>query len=225
MDSLKSMILPKSGIKKSKPERIMVSIVRDLFLVVLIILLLPVYLILSVLIYLFSGWPVFYVQKRVGLEGRVFKIYKFRTMVNGAEVKQKDLRKINEVDGPVFKIRNDPRLTGIGKFLSHSGLDELPQFFNVLKGDMNLIGPRPLPVSEAEKIGKKYKSKREKVRPGILSPWILNGYHRLPFDEWMKSDISYIKKKSLIYDLRISFRSIFFFFRLILETIKETLVS
>jgi lipopolysaccharide/colanic/teichoic acid biosynthesis glycosyltransferase len=201
----------------------MFSILKYLILILLIIVLLPVYLFLSFLVILFSGWPAFYVQKRIGFKGKVFKIYKFRTMINGAEEKQKSLRRMNEVDGPVFKIRNDPRLTGVGKFLSHSGLDELPQLFNVLKGDMNLVGPRPLPVSEAEKISKKYKFKRERVRPGMLSPWILDGYHRLSFDAWMKSDMDYIKSKSFIYDLKISCKSIFFLMRLFFESFKESL--
>jgi len=203
----------------------MFSILKYLILILLIIVLLPVYLFLSFLVILFSGYPVFYVQKRIGLNGKIFRIYKFRTMVKNANKKQIKLKYLNEANGPVFKIRNDPRLTKIGKFLSHSGLDELPQLFNVLKGDMNLVGPRPLPVYEAKKINKKYKFKREKVRPGILSPWILGGYHRLLFDEWMKSDIAYIKSKSFIYDLKIIFKSVIFLIRLFLGTVKESFGS
>jgi lipopolysaccharide/colanic/teichoic acid biosynthesis glycosyltransferase len=201
----------------------MFSILKYLILILLIIVLLPVYLFLSFLVILFSGWPVFYTQERIGLNGERFRIYKFRTMVKGADRKQGKLKNANEANGPVFKIRNDPRLTKIGKFLSHSGLDELPQLFNVLKGDMNLVGPRPLPVSEAGKISKKYKFKREMVRPGILSPWLLDGYHRLSFDTWMKSDLDYVKNKSFIYDLKISYKSIFFLMRLFFESFKESL--
>jgi lipopolysaccharide/colanic/teichoic acid biosynthesis glycosyltransferase len=181
----------------------------------------PIYLVLSLLVLLFSGWPIFYTQKRVGYRGRVFKIYKFRTMINGAETMQKEYLYLNEADGPVFKIRNDPRLTEIGQFLSHSGLDELPQFFNVLKGDMNIVGPRPLPVREEEKISKFYKTKRESVMPGILSPWVIDGYHRLAFNEWMESDIDYVTKKSFRYDLKISIKGGVFLMKLIFSEIAK----
>lgn len=146
-------------------------------------------------------------------------------MVDNAEDDQQRLRYLNEADGPVFKIRNDPRFTGIGKFLSHSGLDELPQIFNVLKGDMNLVGPRPLPVLEAEKIKKVFRTKRESVKPGILSPWILSGYHRLSFDDWMRSDIAYIDQRSFINDLGIFLKSFLFSIKLFFKTIKEVLTG
>jgi lipopolysaccharide/colanic/teichoic acid biosynthesis glycosyltransferase len=223
MDSLKSMTFPNKGKRNSVIKKSVFSILRFLFLVLLIIVLLPVYLILSLLVLLFSGYPVFYSQYRIGMNGKKFKIYKFRTMVDKAEKDQQKLKHLNEADGPVFKIRNDPRLTGIGKFLSHSGLDELPQLFNVLKGDMCLVGPRPLPVDEAKKIKVKYRIKRESVKPGMLSPWILNGYHRLSFDDWMESDISYIENKSFPYDLKIFFESFLFSIDLFFKTIKETL--
>lgn len=144
-------------------------------------------------------------------------------MVRGAERDQQKLKYLNEADGPVFKIRNDPRLTGVGKFLSHSGLDELPQIFNILKGDMNLIGPRPLPVLEAKKIKKEFRVKRESIKPGVLSPWILNGYHRLSFDNWMESDVMYVDDKSFFFDLKIFLKSFLFLAKLFLKTIKETL--
>ncbi len=206
-------------------KKIIFSILKYLFLVLLIIVLSPVYLFLSLLIFCMSGLPVFYIQKRIGLNGREFKLYKFRTMVVNAEKDQQKLAYLNEADGPVFKIRNDPRLTGVGKFLSHSGLDELPQFLNILIGDMNLIGPRPLPVSEANKINIKYRHRRESIKPGLLSPWILNGYHRLSFDDWMKSDISYIKNKSFSYDTKIFLKSIYFLINLFFKTMKEILKS
>jgi lipopolysaccharide/colanic/teichoic acid biosynthesis glycosyltransferase len=223
MDSLKSITLPSKGKRNNIIKKNIFSIFKCLFLVLLILVLSPVYLVLSLLIFCFSGSPVFYKQYRTGLNGKKFKIYKFRTMVDNAEDDQQRLNYLNEADGPVFKIRNDPRLTGIGKFLSHSGLDELPQIFNVLKGDMCLVGPRPLPVDEAKKIKVKYRIKRESVKPGMLSPWILNGYHRLSFDDWMESDISYIENKSFPYDLKIFFESFLFSIDLFFKTIKETL--
>ena len=223
MDSLKSITFPNKGKRKRQKRIMLFSILKFLFFAVVVILLLPVYVFLSLLIFLSSGWPVFFVQKRVGKDGLVFQIYKFRTMINGAEKKQIGLKKVNEADGPVFKIRNDPRYTKIGKFLSHSGLDELPQLFNVLKGEMNFIGPRPLPVEEEKKINKKYRKKRSSVKPGILSPWVLNGYHKLPFNEWMKSDLDYVKNESFIYDMKIVGKSAIFLIKLFFETIQESL--
>jgi lipopolysaccharide/colanic/teichoic acid biosynthesis glycosyltransferase len=130
-------------------------------------------------------------------------------MCADAEHQQIKLRSKNEANGPIFKIRNDPRFTPIGRWLSHVGLDEMPQLFNVLMGDMALIGPRPLPVSEVEKL-KPWQLKRHDIKPGIFSPWILNGYHRTTFDAWMRSDIAYIKEKNFWNDLRLFLRMIAF---------------
>lgn len=134
-------------------------------------------------------------------------------MGKGAEKKQQELKKLNEANGPVFKIRDDPRYTRFGKFLSHTGLDELPQLVNVLKGEMALIGPRPLPVPEFQKL-KSWQKKRQAILPGIISPWILNGYHRQSFDDWMRSDFAYVKNKSFVYDLKLFVRSVIFMWRL-----------
>ncbi len=123
-------------------------------------------------------------------------------MIIDADKLQSMYKNNNEVDGPAFKIRNDPRFTKIGRFLSHTGLDELPQFLNILKGDMNLVGPRPLPSYEYSQIDDKYK-KRSLVKPGILSPWVINGYHKNTFTDWMNSDLKYVKEKSWKYDLEI----------------------
>lgn len=178
----------------------------------------PVYLILSLSVLFFSGWPVFFIQKRVGYKGKIFKLYKFRTMNVGADKEQEKLKKINEADGPVFKIKEDPRFTKIGAFLSHCGLDELPQLFNVLKGEMKIVGPRPLPVDEAKLIEKKYRT-RESVKPGIISPWVIEGYHNLTFEQWMKSDLNYIKNKSFKNDLILLIRGILVLKDLIIKEI------
>jgi len=143
-------------------------------------------------------------------------MYKFRTMEVGADAFQKKLQKYNEADGPVFKIRNDPRFTPIGKFLSHTGLDELPQLWNVLKGDMALIGPRPLPAGEASQLTR-WQQKRHVVKPGIISPWVLNGYHSKPFTAWMQSDIEYVKQKSFWFDLMLSLRMIPYLWKLVMK--------
>lgn len=137
-------------------------------------------------------------------------------MTVGSEKKQDLFRYLNEADGPVFKIRQDPRYTKFGKFLSHTGLDELPQFVNILKGDMALFGPRPLPVYEARRLTK-WQQERQTIKPGILSPWVLDGYHKKQFDDWMKSDIAYIQNKSFLYDMELFIRSLFFMFRLFVQ--------
>lgn len=141
-------------------------------------------------------------QKRLRKDKKVFEMYKFRTMVEGAEKLKKKYAHLNEVNGPVFKIRNDPRYTKIGKFLSHTGLDELPQLINVFKGEMALVGPRPLPVDEAKRVPKKYE-RRFSVLPGMTSSWIIKGAHKLTFKEWMDLDLEYVKNKSFFYDLSL----------------------
>lgn len=174
----------------------------DLFISLLtLIVLLPVLLILIFLECLFKGLMVFQ-QERVGKDDSKFTIYKFRTMKINSENKQKKYKYLNESDGPVFKIRNDPRFTKIGKYLSRTGLDELPQFINVLKGDMSLVGPRPLPVYEFNKLNKKQKT-RNLIKPGITSLWVVNGSHSLSFNEWMNLDKKYVEKANLLMDLEI----------------------
>lgn len=147
--------------------------------------------------------PILFSQNRVGKDGKVFHLYKFRTMRIGAEREQEKLRKFNEADGPVFKIRNDPRFTKIGRWLARTGLDELPQVINVLKGEMALVGPRPLPVGEEAKISDRWRLKRRTVKPGITSSWVVAGGHNLTFREWMELDMKDIGNKNFIYDFVI----------------------
>ncbi len=131
-------------------------------------------------------------------------MYKTRTMVANAQQLKKKYLHLNEADGPVFKIRNDPRYTKIGKFLARTGIDELPQLINVVRGDMALVGPRPLPVHEARLIPKIYQ-KRFSILPGITSPWVVYGAHSLTFRQWMELDLKYIKEKSIKLDIQILF--------------------
>jgi lipopolysaccharide/colanic/teichoic acid biosynthesis glycosyltransferase len=180
-----------------------------IFIVLLLIFATPALFFISFILYIYRDGPVFFRQKRVGLGGKPFTMYKFRTMRPGAEGEQKKYRKLNEANGPVFKIRNDPRFTQVGKFLAHTGLDELPQLVNVIRGDMAFIGPRPLPEAEARKLTSA-QQKRHTIKPGIISPWVLDGYHRQTFDAWMKSDIEYSRKKSFLYDLTLAGRTIGF---------------
>ena len=179
--------------------------VEKFLALVLILLLSPFLLVLSLVIVLCDGWPFWFVQKRVGYQGVVFDMWKFRTMVIGAENQKTVVENKNEADGPVFKIRNDPRFTKLGKFLSHTGIDEVLQILNIVTGNMSIVGPRPLPVAEAKNIPKKYEI-RNSVKPGIISPWVFDGYHSLGFEEWMESDMRYVKNKSVVYDLFLCWR-------------------
>ena len=180
-----------------------------LFIILLILISTPISVFIGLVIVLSCGFPVIFRQQRTGKDGKPFVMYKFRTMISGAETMQKKLQHLNKAHGPVFKMYNDPRYTCFGKFLAHTGLDELPQLYNILRGDMALLGPRPLPVAEAAKLSSWQKA-REHIKPGIFSPWILEGYHQTTFNSWMRSDIAYIKKKSFWYDLRLFFRMIAF---------------
>jgi exopolysaccharide biosynthesis polyprenyl glycosylphosphotransferase len=180
------------------------------FLVALITLILvfPVMLLAALLIKCTSCGPVFFAQKRVGHNKREFMIYKFRTMVVDAEKKMEHLQHLNEVSGPVFKIKHDPRITPIGRFLRKTSIDELPQLFNVLKGDMSLVGPRPLPVRDYEGFSEDWHRRRFSVRPGITCLWQVNGRTSIAFDQWMELDLQYIDRWSLWLDLKILAKTI-----------------
>lgn len=180
--------------------------------------------VVAVLIALVDGSPVFYRQRRVGYKGKPFMMVKFRTMLIGAENFQKKYARRNEAEWPVFKIRNDPRFTRTGRWLSHTGLDELPQLINVIRGEMALFGPRPLPISEAKQL-KPWMRERHTILPGIISPWIFEGYHSRPFDEWMESDIVYAKQKSLLFDLGLLGKAVMFVGKLVMREVTAILPS
>ncbi len=199
-------------------------LVYHLLILLLLIVSLPLQVLITAAIIVSSGVPVIFRQRRVGKNGRQFILFKFRTMSVGADKRQHQLNQRNEADGPVFKIRNDPRFTGVGKFLSHTGLDELPQLWNVLKGDMALIGPRPLPIAEVKKL-KVWQQQRSLVKPGIISPWILDGYHTKTFDDWMKSDLQYIRQKSILYDTAFFIRFAGFLGKLFVHELGDAFVS
>lgn len=170
--------------------------------IILLILLIPLFIPICYLIYIEKEGSIIFFQKRTGKNGKEFVLYKFRTMVNDAEKLKDKYSKLNEADGPVFKIKDDPRFTRLGKYLSGTGLDEIPQLLNVLKGDMSIVGPRPLPTYESKMLSKK-EGLRLSVRPGITSSWIIKGGHNLTFKEWMKLDEKYVLTASLGEDLRI----------------------
>jgi len=172
----------------------------------LIILLSPLFLVVAFLIKLTSpGGPVFFVQDRIGLRKRKIKVIKFRTMVPGAEQSITALERYNEASGPVFKIKNDPRVTFLGRFLRRTSIDELPQLFNVLKGDMSLVGPRPLPLRDYAGFSQDWHRRRFSVKPGITCLWQISGRGSLslPFEKWMQMDLDYIDRWSLWLDFKI----------------------
>ena len=179
---------------------------------VIIFILSPFLLIIALAIKISSRGPVIFKQERVGLRGRKFYIYKFRTMVYNAEKLRASLIGKNETDGPTFKIKDDPRITRIGKLLRKTGLDELPQLFNVLKGEMSLIGPRPPIPQEVEKY-ERWQLKRLSVKPGITCTWqVIPNRHDILFEKWMKLDIQYIENWSIKKDFVLIFKTIKSFF-------------
>jgi len=167
----------------------------------------PVFITVAVLIKLTSRGPIFFCQERVGLNGRKFNLIKFRTMVDNAEELKSLLSEQNEMDGPVFKIKDDPRITSIGKFLRKTSLDELPQLINVVRGDMSMVGPRPPLRSEVEKY-EPWQRRRLSMKPGITCIWQVRGRNEIDFEEWMKLDLEYIDNWSLSLDLRILFLTV-----------------
>jgi exopolysaccharide biosynthesis polyprenyl glycosylphosphotransferase len=171
------------------------------------IVLLPVILLIAVTIALTSRGPVIYRQERVGRRGRRFSIYKFRTMVVGAETMVSELRRRNQAGGPLFKIRDDPRVTGLGRWLRRWSLDELPQLWNVVRGDMSLVGPRP-PLPEEVAAYRDWHLDRLEVRPGLTGLWQVSGRSDLSFDDYVRLDLFYIENWSLAYDLFIILKTI-----------------
>jgi exopolysaccharide biosynthesis polyprenyl glycosylphosphotransferase len=176
---------------------------------ILLLVLSPVYLVVAVLIKLDSPGPVFFKQNRIGLHGQQFKIWKFRTMIVNAEKVQASLEAKNEIkDGVLFKLKDDPRITRIGKFLRLYSLDELPQLFNVLLGEMSLVGPRPLPIRDVEKFKTKHFIRQE-VLPGITGLWQVSGRSDIDnFEDGVKLDISYIENWSFWLDLEILVKTV-----------------
>jgi exopolysaccharide biosynthesis polyprenyl glycosylphosphotransferase len=175
---------------------------------VAMLLLSPLFLLTTLIVKLTSPGRALFVQERVGLNKRRFSLFKFRTMVADAAERQREIEHLNEVRGPVFKIRNDPRVTPVGKFLRKTSIDELPQLFNVLKGDMSLVGPRPLPVRDYQGFRQDWQRRRFSVRPGITCLWQINGRSSVPFEKWMQLDMEYIDQWSLGLDFKILAKTI-----------------
>ncbi|MGD0252332.1 MAG: sugar transferase [Verrucomicrobiota bacterium] len=198
---------------RSAPETSWQSLAKmlmDFFgALVLLILLSPLFLLIAAAIKCVSPGPVFFKQQRSGLSGAPFTLYKFRTMVTNAEQFKHELEAMNEMRGPVFKVTNDPRVTRIGKWLRRYSLDELPQLFNVLRGEMSLVGPRPLPVDEVRRFNDLAHRRRLSVKPGITCLWQISGRNQIAdFKEWVRLDLEYIDNWSLWLDLKILLRTI-----------------
>ncbi|PSL40749.1 lipopolysaccharide/colanic/teichoic acid biosynthesis glycosyltransferase [Planomicrobium soli] len=183
-----------------------------LFSLIGIILLLPLLVVICILIKS-EDWrsPIFFKQQRVGKDEKVFYMYKFRSMVSNAEALKATLAKRNEATGPVFKIKHDPRVTKIGRFIRKTSIDELPQLLNVLKGEMSLVGPRPPLPDEVEQYTV-HEKKRLAVTPGLTCYWQVSGRSSIGFEEWVALDLKYIEEQCILVDLKLIFKTLLVLF-------------
>ena len=150
---------------------------------------------------------VFFVQERCGKNNKLFKMYKFRSMISNAEELLEELMYENEMDGPVFKIKEDPRITRVGRFIRKTSIDELPQLFNILMGDMSIVGPRPAIPHEVAEYNE-YQKQRLLVKPGLTCIWQVSGRNSIGFDEWVDMDLEYIEKRNLWMDVKLIFKTV-----------------
>ena len=176
-----------------------------------LLLLSPVIAIVACAVKFTSKGPIFFSQKRVGKNGQLFDMYKFRSMVVNAEELKEKLANQNEMSGPMFKMKDDPRVTKVGKFIRKTSLDELPQLWNVLKGDMSLVGPRPSLPKEVKQF-EEWMYKRLTVKPGLTCYWQVSGRNNIDFEDWMKLDISYVEDRNLWIDIKLIFKTVFVLF-------------
>lgn len=172
-----------------------------------LILLSPIIAIVACAVKFTSKGPVFFSQKRVGKNGELFEMYKFRSMVVNAEELKENLEEQNEMSGPMFKIKDDPRITKVGKFIRKTSIDELPQLWNVLKGDMSLVGPRPSLPKEVEQFDN-WMFKRLSVSPGLTCYWQVSGRNNIDFEDWMKLDCRYVDERNLWIDIKLIFKTV-----------------
>lgn len=194
------------------PFYILIKRLIDIFCSLLgVIILSPIIIIVSIIIKLESKGPVIFSQKRVGINGKEFNMYKFRSMVVNAEELKKKLGKENEMSGPMFKMKNDPRVTKVGRIIRKTSIDELPQLINVLKGEMSLVGPRPSLPAEV-RLFESWMMKRLEVKPGLTCYWQVSGRNNIDFNDWMKLDIDYVNNRNLLLDLKLIFKTFFVLF-------------
>lgn len=176
-----------------------------------LIVLSPIIIIVSLLIKFESKGPIIFSQDRIGKDGKVFKMYKFRSMVVNAEELKEKLKEQNEMSGPMFKMKEDPRVTKIGKFIRKRSIDELPQLINILRGDMSLVGPRPSLPKEVEQF-EGWMMERLEVKPGLTCYWQVSGRNNIDFEDWMKLDIKYVREKNTLTDIKLIFKTVFVLF-------------
>ncbi|MDE1162930.1 MAG: sugar transferase [Acidobacteriaceae bacterium] len=218
LDLFNTAIAKHHGIDESTGARVVEMVHNDqrlylksaldrIFAFLGVVLLSPVFLAIAVAIKLESKGPVFFVQKRWGRNKRTFGMFKFRSMVVDAEARMAELEKHNELGGPMFKMKNDPRVTRVGNFIRKTSLDELPQLLNVLLGDMSLVGPRPLPTRDVERFSDPWAMRRFSVKPGITGLWQVSGRSNTDFDQTIQLDLRYIDRWSLLLDAKILFRT------------------
>ena len=175
-----------------------------------LIILAPILLLVAVVIKLESKGPVIFAQERVGKNNKLFKMYKFRSMVVNAEELKKKLKNQNERNGPMFKIKNDPRVTPFGRFIRKTSIDELPQLVNILKGEMSIVGPRPSLPDEVKQF-EPWMLERLNVKPGLTCYWQVQGRDNIEFEDWMKLDVKYVKDRNMILDFKLIFKTFFVF--------------
>lgn len=196
---------------KSKAYLIAKRITDVLFSGIGLIILSPVFVIVAIAIKLDSKGPIFFKQDRVGKDEEIFSMYKFRSMVVNAEELKKALENQNEMSGPMFKMKKDPRITRVGRFIRKTSIDELPQLVNVIKGDMSLVGPRPSLPKEVEQF-EPWMKERLTVQPGITCFWQVMGRNSIPFEEWMKLDVKYVRERNYFLDIKLIFKTFFVLF-------------
>ena len=176
-----------------------------------LIVLAPILIVVAILIKIESKGPVIFSQERVGINNKKFKMYKFRSMVVNAEDMKEKLEKQNERKGPMFKIKNDPRITKIGRFIRKTSIDELPQLINILKGEMSIVGPRPSLPKEVIQF-EPWMLERLKVKPGLTCYWQVQGRDHIEFEDWMRLDVKYVKDRNFLLDIKLIFKTFFVLF-------------
>lgn len=204
-----------NSVVEKKERRLVYSVFKRLLdimgSVIGLIIASPILIIVGILIKLESKGPIIFAQRRVGLNGKEFKMYKLRSMVANAEDLKEKLVEQNEMSGPMFKIKDDPRITKIGKFIRKTSIDELPQLINVLKGDMSLVGPRPSLPNEVKEF-EPWMLRRLEVKPGLTCYWQVMGRNNIDFENWMELDIKYVNERSFWLDIKLIFKTFFVLF-------------
>ncbi|MBC2393436.1 sugar transferase [Clostridium acetobutylicum] len=211
LEDKKVVFMPEESLDKGIGYFIIKRIIDVFGSLVGIIFLSPVMLIVIVAIKLDSKGPIIFSPKRVGQNGRIFNMYKFRSMVENAERLLGKLQDKNEMSGPMFKMSDDPRITKVGRFIRKTSLDELPQLFNVLRGHMSLVGPRPNLPNEVKEFNE-FQKRKFMVKPGLTCYWQVMGRSSIGFEEWIELDLKYIKERSTFVDLKLIFRTFFLLF-------------